>query len=48
MYVQVVGVDQNNVRLPHRNDGYDLWRAVLGSTVDMFVTLDRRLAASDR
>jgi hypothetical protein len=44
MCVQVVGVDQTQVRLPHRNDGYDLWHAVLGSTADVFVTFDRRLA----
>jgi hypothetical protein len=44
MYAQVVGVDQTQVRLPNRNDGYDLLHAVLGSTADIFVTFDRRLA----
>jgi hypothetical protein len=31
-------------RDPHRGDGYDMWHAVLGSTADVFLTLDERLA----
>ncbi len=46
IYSQVVGdPEQAEFRLPHRGDGYDLWHAVLASTNDVFVTLDRRLAA---
>lgn len=44
MYVQVVGLDQTQVRLPHRNDSFDLMHAVPASTADAFVTFDRRLA----
>jgi len=31
-------------RRPQRNDGYDLWHALLGSAADVFVTRDERLA----
>ncbi len=45
IYAEVVGeAGQPGVRLPHRNDGYDVWHAILGSTAEIFVTFDRRLA----
>jgi hypothetical protein len=45
IYSQVVGdSEQVQFRLPGRGDGYDLWHAVLASTADAFVTLDKRLA----
>jgi hypothetical protein len=31
-------------RRPQRNDGYDLWHALLASAADVFVTHDERLA----
>ena len=44
IYAQVVGEGQGQVRYAHRNDGYDLWHAILGSTAEIFVTFDHRLA----
>jgi hypothetical protein len=45
MYAQLVGTPgQPDLRRPHRNDGYDIWHAILASTADIFVTFDGRLA----
>ena len=45
IFSQVVGdPGQVQFRLPGRGDGYDLWHAVLASTGDVFITLDKRLA----
>lgn len=35
---------QPQVRLAHRGDGYDIWHTILGSTAEVFVTFDQRLA----
>jgi hypothetical protein len=45
MYAEIVGESrQGQVRHAHRNDGYDLWHATLGSTAEVFVTFDQRLS----
>ena len=46
IYAQVVGTPgQPDVRRPDPADGYDVWHAILASTGQVFLTLDRRLAA---
>lgn len=44
IFAEVVGhAGQPDVRLADRNDGYDVWHAILGSTAEAFLTFDRRL-----
>jgi hypothetical protein len=45
IYSQTIGEPgQREPRQAARNDGYDIWHAILASTADLFVTFDQRLA----
>ena len=45
IYAQLISMSgQPDLRRPGRADGYDVWHAILASTTEVFLTLDRRLA----